>query len=94
MRRFLGWAAMSLMLATPAMAETLHVGVDGLVCAFCAAGLKKSFGKEANVASVDVDLEQKLVTIATRSGQTLDDATVTRIITDAGYKVTNIHHQE
>lgn len=77
-----------------ALAGTIHVGVDGLVCAFCAAGIKKALGKETSVGSADVDLGNKLVTITTKPEQTLDDAAITRIITEAGYKVTNIHRQE
>ena len=35
-------AAILAVLAAPAMAETIHVGVDGLVCAFCAKGIENS----------------------------------------------------
>lgn len=78
----------------PALAETIHVGVNGLVCAFCASGIKKALGKEAAVESAEVSLDDKLVTIKTRPQQTLEDAAITKIITEAGYTVTNIHRQE
>lgn len=81
-------------LTFPALAETIHVGVNGLVCAFCASGIKKAMGKEAAVESVEVNLDEKMVTIKTKADQTLDDALISKIITDAGYTVTNIHHQK
>lgn len=78
----------------PALAETIHVGVNGLVCAFCASGIKKALGKEAAVESVEVNMDEKLVTIKTKADQTLSDGIISKIITDAGYTVTNIHHQK
>ncbi|MFY9288002.1 MAG: heavy-metal-associated domain-containing protein [Alphaproteobacteria bacterium] len=73
------------LLAVPAFAETAKVTVNGMVCAFCAVGIKKSFGKLDAVEKVDVDLDSKLVTIKTKDGQTLDDAAIKQVITDAGY---------
>lgn len=81
-------------LATPAIAETIHVGVNGLVCAFCAKGIETSFKKHAAVDTVHVDFDEKLVTLTTKANKKLDDATITQVITDAGYTTTNIHHQK
>ncbi len=75
---------------TTAQAETILASVNGMVCAFCATGIEKSFQKQSVVESVNVDLDKKLVTLRTKPNQTLDDATVTKIITNAGYKVVGI----
>jgi copper chaperone CopZ len=94
MRKLLIATAFVFTLATPALAETIHVGVDGLVCAFCAKGIENSFIKQPAVKAVKVDLDEKLVTITTKEGKTMDDATIKQVITDAGYTSTNIHHQK
>ena len=94
MRSKLITATMIALLASTAFAETIHVGLNGLVCAFCAKGIEKSFKKEAATDTVSVDLDKKLATITTKSGQSLEDTAITRIITDAGYTVTTIHHEK
>lgn len=94
MRKLLLTAAAITMLATAAQAETIKASVNGLVCSFCATGIEKTFKAQAAVDHVKVDLESKLVTIGTKDGQTMDDATVTKLITDAGYTVTNINREK
>jgi copper chaperone CopZ len=74
----------------PAYADTIKASVNGLVCAFCATGIENTFKAEAAVDTVNVDLDNKLVTITTKPQQTMDDSTVTKLITDAGYSVTGI----
>lgn len=76
--------------ASAAHAETILASVNGMVCAFCATGIEKSFKKQAAIDSVSVNLEKKLVTLNTKAGQTLDDATIRKVITSAGYSVTGI----
>jgi copper chaperone CopZ len=71
-----------------------QVSVNGLVCDFCARALEKTFGKKEEVKSIDVNLETKLVTVNFNDGQTLDDATLTQIISDSGYNVESIHRVE
>ena len=71
-----------------------HVSVNGLVCDFCARALEKTFGKKDEVKSIDVNLETKIVTVNFNEGQTLDDETLTQIITDSGYNVEGIHRVE
>ncbi len=77
-------------LSAPVRAETITLGLNGLVCAFCAAGIEKSFKKEVATDQVDVNLDAKRATVITKPGQTFDDATLTRIVTDAGYTLTSI----
>lgn len=81
------------LVAGPAQAETIEASVNGLVCAFCATGIEKTFHKQPAVDTVNVDLESKRVTIGTKPGQTLADGKVTSLINDAGYSVTAIHRK-
>lgn len=79
--------------SSAAHAETILASVNGMVCAFCATGIEKTFRKQAAVEKVDVDLEKQLVTVSTKKDQTLDDATVTKLIEGAGYGVTAIERK-
>lgn len=93
MKKQLTVTVMALMiLASPAFAETIHVGVDGLVCAFCAKGIEKSFKAQPETQKVDVSLDDGLVTVVTKKDTTMKDATIKKLISDAGFKVTSIHH--
>lgn len=82
--------------STPAfaMGQVIHVGVNGLVCDFCARSLEKIFGKQESVEKINVDLDEKLVTINLKDGESLDDDTITNLITDAGYNVEKIHRMD
>ena len=90
MRRLLCITSLWLALCSPANAETIKTSVNGMVCAFCATGIEKSFKQQPAVQSVNVDLDNRLVTVETKKGQTLDDATCTKLITDAGFSVVSI----
>lgn len=79
-----------IMLTGAAQAETIKASVNGLVCAFCATGIEKIFKEQPEVDAVKVDLDNQMVTINTKKGQTIDDAKCTKLLTDAGYSVTNI----
>jgi copper chaperone CopZ len=77
-------------LVTIVSAETIHTTVNGMVCAFCATGIEKTFRKQSEVASVKVDLPSKQVTIRTKPGKTLSDAKVKEIVTYSGYTMGKI----
>ncbi len=77
-----------------AYADTIKASVNGLVCAFCATAIEKTFMKQPAVETVKVDLDTKLVTITTTEGQNLDDETIKNLIMDAGYAITNITREE
>lgn len=81
-------------IATATQAETIKASVNGLVCSFCATGIEKTFKKQPEVETVKVDLDNKLVTVSTKPDQKMDDATITKLITDAGYTVTNIAREK
>ena len=70
------------------------VAVNGLVCDFCARALEKVFGKQEEVNAIDVDLDTKIISVSFNEGQTLDDETITNLITDSGYNVEGISRVE
>lgn len=70
--------------------HTIVAQINGLVCDFCARALEKVFGKREEVSGIDVNLDTKLVTIGFKKDTDMDDATITKLITDAGYNVVKI----
>jgi mercuric ion binding protein len=77
-------------LSSSAFAETIKTTVNGMVCAFCATGIEKTFRKQPEVNTVKVDLPKKLVTIKTKPGETLSDAKIKEVITYSGYTMGRI----
>jgi copper chaperone CopZ len=77
-------------LTSSAFAETITTTVNGMVCAFCATGIEKTFRKQPEVATVKVDLPKKVVTITTKPGKTLDDAKIKEVVTYSGYTMGKI----
>jgi copper chaperone CopZ len=66
------------------------VNVSGLVCDFCARAVEKVFGKQDAVSAVIVDLDAKTIVLNFKDTQNLDDAKITELVTNAGYKVVSI----
>ena len=67
-----------------------NVKVKGMVCSFCAQGIKKKFSGESAIQSVDVNLDDKWVKLNFKDGQSLNDDKIKSLITDAGYNVESI----
>jgi copper chaperone CopZ len=86
--------AIALLLAMPVSAAVIHVGVDGLVCAFCVKGIERGFKRHDAVATVNVDMDEKLITLITKEDKILEDSDIEKIISDAGYNITNIHRAD
>lgn len=70
---------------------TIKVDIYGLVCDFCAQALEKVFAKEDAVDNIDVNLDDKIVTIHLKARQQLSDAVIRKNIVDAGYNIEEIH---
>lgn len=66
------------------------IKVNGLVCDFCVQALTKTFKKRVEVRDFAVDLDAREVRIGFKAGQSIDDATLRKLITDAGYNVVGI----
>jgi mercuric ion binding protein len=84
----------SLSVCSIAAADTIRATVNGMVCSFCATGIEKTFRAQPEVKSVDVDLENRLVTIQTKQGRTLDDAKIKKLLGNAGYSVVAVARQK
>ena len=69
-----------------ATTNTMKVKVEGMVCAFCAQGIKKKFGKRAEVVKTRVNLDDMEVTLTFKKGKSLDEKTVKEIIESSGFK--------
>ena len=73
-----------------ARSAVIEVKVQGMVCDFCARAIEKTIEKRDEVASLDVDLTTKLLTIRLKSGKDLSDDAIKSLVTDAGYTVNEI----
>jgi len=96
MKTLFGIAAILLFLASPmalASAHEIDVGVNGMVCAFCAQGITKKFSKEPAVEKVKVSLEDKLVALRLKDGKDISNERITTILKDAGYSVSKIERK-
>ena len=65
------------------MTETRTYTVPGMSCGHCKAAVTEEVSRVAGVASVDVDLDTKLVVVR---GTSLDDASLRAAIDEAGYE--------
>lgn len=66
------------------------VKVNGMICDFCVQALNRTFRKQAAVQDIKVDLDAKEIRLAFKPGATLNDATIGRLVKDAGYNVVSI----
>ena len=64
--------------------EILRYSVPGVTCEHCRTAISKEVGMVAGVESVEVDLEEKLVSVR---GRGVNDAAVRLAIDEAGYDV-------
>lgn len=87
-------AALLLLIANGVHAETIEMTVNGLVCGFCAQGIEKTLRKNAATEDVLVNLEHRLVAIATKPGADIPDEVLRKALKDAGYDVKAIVRTE
>jgi mercuric ion binding protein len=90
MQKYLLTIIITLGLTAAVSAETIRASVNGMVCGFCATAIEKTFKRQAEVKTVTVDLEKRLVTVETKPGETIDDARLKKLITNSGYSVVSI----
>ena len=74
--------------------EVLSISVNGLVCDFCARSIEKLFSKKESVKSINVNLEQMLITISLKKGKSLNDDIISKVITDSGYDIRAIRRDK
>lgn len=80
--------------STLASAKTIEMDVNGLVCAFCAQGIEKTLKHFPATEGVFVSLEDRIVAVQLKDGTDIDDATLRKAITDAGYAVAAIRRTD
>ena len=87
---------LALAFSAPVLADhkKVEVGVNGMVCDFCVQGIKKQFKGEESVTQVDVDLDNKLVTIHLKHELDMKDTIIKEKLKDAGYEVRKIARKE
>ncbi len=73
--------------------EEANIKVKGMVCSFCAQGIKKKFSAEPAVSTIDVNLDDKWVKVGFKDNQTLADDKIKALISDAGYNVVSIERK-
>jgi copper chaperone CopZ len=87
MNKLLITLALAVSSATTFATETAKLSVNGMVCAFCAQGIEKRLSALPATRALYVNLDQKIVAVEAKEGQSLDLAKITAEITDAGYAV-------
>jgi copper chaperone CopZ len=73
--------------------KEVKVNVNGMVCGFCAQGITKKFKAEPGVASVDVKLSEKVVSLSLKPDGSVTDDRITELLKDSGYTVVNIERK-
>lgn len=86
-------SSLFLLLPNFALAEMVQVKVSGMVCAFCAQGIKKAFGEREEVSQVEVDLDSKIVSLELKEGKSIEDKELETIIKDTGYNLVEIKRE-
>ena len=87
-------AALLLSASSVAMAKTVEMDVNGLVCGFCAQGIEKTLKGLPATEGVFVSLEHRLVAVKLKEGADIDDAALRKALKDSGYTVVAIHRTE
>jgi len=67
-----------------AQVEEVRIGVDGLTCNLCAAGLERSLRRVAGVSSVQVALEDETALVKLKKGAAFDLETLRTAVRNAG----------
>ena len=73
--------------------EILYISINGLVCDFCARSIEKLFKKKSAVKNININLEEMLVTILLKKGETINNQIINHIIIDSGYDVKEIRRE-
>lgn len=90
MRKYLLTIIVTMSVSAAASAETIKATVNGMVCGFCATAIEKTFRKQPEINTVNVDLNNRLVTLTTKAGQALDDGKIAHLLKNSGYSVVKI----
>jgi copper chaperone CopZ len=70
--------------------NSIKANVEGMVCDFCAQGIKKLFKKREEVLDINIDLDSGTVLLNLKKGQDISDEELKKIITSNGISVISI----
>ena len=78
-----------------AYAKTIKIGVEGMVCDFCAQSIQIVFLKQAGVEKVDVNLDigkviVKMADVFQDDEDGISDERIKQLFLDAGYSISKI----
>ena len=78
-----------------AYSKTIKIGVEGMVCDFCAQSIQKVFLRQAGVEKVDVNLDIGKVTVKMADvfqddEDGISDERIKQLFLDAGYSISKI----
>ena len=81
-----------LIAAGPAAAgSTLwRLKVNGMVCSFCAQGVKRKLSTLPGVQSITVDMQSHTISLVTAEGFKGGESSIRKAVQDAGYAMTSI----
>ena len=80
----------SVSLAKQTIPSDIRVYLKGLVCSFCAQGLKKSLKKHKSVKKAEFDKKFKYVDLYLKRKKNLSDKKISSIVKNSGYLVESI----
>ncbi|HNP34367.1 MAG TPA: heavy-metal-associated domain-containing protein [Woeseiaceae bacterium] len=80
-------ATLLLVWASTLFAADAHylMRVDGLACPYCAYGVEKKLKQIDGVTSVDIDLDNGVVTVFVREGVSLSEPDMRKLFNEAGF---------
>jgi len=87
-------ALIVLSLSTVAAAETIRVIVNEGICHSCTKNVETVFRAQPQVKTAYFDFANNVLTIQMKHGQTLGDAKLEKLISDAGYTVVRMVRQK
>ena len=67
-------------------AKKILIKVKGMVCAFCAQGVKKNFNKKKEIKATKVDLDKMEVLLTLKKGKSLSESQLEKTIKEAGFE--------
>ena len=68
--------------------------VDGMACPYCAYGIEKKFKKIDGVKTIDVDLNEGIVSVCTSDQIDFSDDQLTQLFKDAGFTYRSTETEE
>ena len=94
--KIIGFALLTVLISTSALAQDYVIQVNGIVCDFCSLGVSKKVTKLPFIdpskynKGVKVEIESQMVTIAVKDNMTLDKDALFAAIESGGYNPVEI----